>query len=68
MSLIRGLKGLFPCPICLVPQDSQADASKTYQLRTQQQSEDIFHLAEAERRVEDREKILKQYSLRYVKV
>ncbi|KIK31487.1 hypothetical protein CY34DRAFT_58649, partial [Suillus luteus UH-Slu-Lm8-n1] len=39
MALIRGLKGKFPCPVCLVPQDEQYILT-THKLRTRHQSED----------------------------
>lgn len=68
MSLIRGVKGLFPCPICLVPQHELSDLSKTYPLRTQEHSEAIFKQAETMKRKGDKEKLLKRYSLRNVKV
>jgi hypothetical protein len=68
MALIRGLKGLYPCPMCLVPQEQQSDLSQIFPLRTQQGSEALFHQAQALNRVEDKERLLKSQSLRMVKV
>ncbi|KAG2078672.1 hypothetical protein BDR04DRAFT_1124392 [Suillus decipiens] len=39
MALIQGLKGKFPCPVCLVPQDEQSILC-THELRTCHQSKD----------------------------
>ncbi|KAF9462181.1 hypothetical protein BDZ94DRAFT_1368680 [Collybia nuda] len=67
MSLTRGVRASFPCPICLVHQDELADLSKTHKLRTQEQSKVDFGQADAMRRMEDKEKFLKDRGLRYVK-
>lgn len=68
MALIRGVKGLFPCPICLVPQDQLSDLSETFPLRTQQESEALFHNAQEMRTQEEKEKLMKSQSLRMVEV
>jgi hypothetical protein len=68
MALIRGLKGLYPCPMCLVPQEQQADLSQVFPLRTQQGSEALFCQAQELNRMEDKENLLKTQSLRIVKV
>ncbi|KAG2118345.1 hypothetical protein BD769DRAFT_1629698 [Suillus cothurnatus] len=54
MALIHGLKGKFPCPICLVPQYKQSVFAE---------SEEILQLACANKSKEEREKLLKTYSL-----
>jgi len=68
MALIRGLKGKFPCPICLVPQDMQSTFSDTYPLRTSAHSEDILKSARALPSKKEKEKMLKSFSLRDVEV
>ncbi|KAG2141316.1 hypothetical protein DEU56DRAFT_755019 [Suillus clintonianus] len=47
MALIFGLKGKFPCPICLVPQDMQAVFSVEHVLRTSAQSQQTLEIARA---------------------
>ncbi|KAG6896264.1 hypothetical protein C0992_009421 [Termitomyces sp. T32_za158] len=42
MSLIRGLRGKYPCPICLVPQEQMWDLSVEFPLRTQSSTEKFF--------------------------
>ncbi|KAG1788983.1 uncharacterized protein HD556DRAFT_1433910 [Suillus plorans] len=66
MALIRGLKGKFPCPICLVPQDEQSVLSHELQLRTSTESEETLRLARAKKSKKERENLLKTYSLRDV--
>lgn len=70
MALIRGLMGLYPCPICLVPKDNQSDLSlaMTFALRTQSDSQDHVKDALKSTTVEAAEAILKKRSLRPVKV
>ncbi|KAG2121427.1 hypothetical protein DEU56DRAFT_873780 [Suillus clintonianus] len=66
MALIRGLKGKFPCPICLVPRDEQSVLSHELRLRTSAESEETLQLARAKKSKKEREKLLKTYSLRDV--
>ena len=33
MTLIRGLNGLYPCPVCLVPKEQLSDTSKMWPRR-----------------------------------
>ncbi|KAG1857471.1 hypothetical protein F4604DRAFT_1589912 [Suillus subluteus] len=66
MALIRGLKGKFPCPICLVPRDEQSVLSHELRLRTSAESEETLRLARAKKSKKEREKLLKTYSLRDV--
>jgi hypothetical protein len=68
MALIRGVRSLFPCPICLVPQDLQWDLSKEFPLRTQADSRNIFLEAMDKPNVEQRDAHLKKYGLRAVEV
>ncbi|KAG2034084.1 hypothetical protein BDR03DRAFT_993845 [Suillus americanus] len=65
MALIWGLKGKFPCPICLVPQDQQSVLG-TYELCTSRQSEDILHTARSMPSEKEKENHLKAFSLQNV--
>ncbi|KAG1814111.1 hypothetical protein EV424DRAFT_1348837 [Suillus variegatus] len=65
MALIRGLKGKFPCPVCLVPQDEQS-ILRTHELRTSHQSEDILRTARSKLSEKEKEGHLKAFSLRNV--
>ncbi|KAG2104264.1 hypothetical protein BD769DRAFT_1630826 [Suillus cothurnatus] len=65
MALIRGLKGKFPCPVCLVPQDEQS-ILHTHKLRTSHQSEDILRTARSKPSEKEKEEHLKAFSLRNV--
>ncbi|KAL1754191.1 hypothetical protein FB107DRAFT_276040 [Schizophyllum commune] len=69
MALIRGVRGNFPCPQCLVPQDQLADLSKQHRAR------DVVHMINTVNRAlkgtggekpnaEQREQILSAVSLR----
>jgi hypothetical protein len=67
MALIRGLKGKFPCPICLVPRDEQS-ANRVFALRTTFNSQHVLRTARAKHTEKEREEDLKAYSLRNVEV
>jgi hypothetical protein len=67
MALICGLKGKFPCPVCLVPQDKQS-ILYTHELCTSHQSEDILHTARSKPSKKEKEEHLKAFSLRNVEV
>lgn len=41
MTLIRGVKSLFPCPRCLVPAHEQANLSIVVVLRTQAETKEL---------------------------
>jgi len=68
MSLTRGIKSLWPCPVCLVPHDDLLDALKTYPRRTSDQSQNILQVARGKQTAEERDDTLKQYGLRDVQV
>ena len=68
MALIRGLRGLCPCPICLVPNDKQADIVTLYPLRTSKDTLRIIKEADELQLQGEREELLKSYGLRYIKV
>ncbi|KAG1888651.1 hypothetical protein F4604DRAFT_1889529 [Suillus subluteus] len=66
MALTRGIKSLWPCPVCLVPHDNLLDTLKTYACRTSTQSQDILQAAWDKGTAEERDNLLKQYGLRDV--
>lgn len=63
MTLLRGLKGNFPCPICLVPRESQWDLSQSFHLRTANDSQAQFLKAMNEKNLEKHENFLKEHSI-----
>lgn len=67
MSLIRGIRGLYPCPICLVPKDKLSDLSQTYELRTQIGSEALVRRTQG-MTMADAEQELRDQSLRPIEV
>ena len=67
MALIRGAKGNFPCPVCLVPQEKQC-RGKVYPLRTTETMQEVYHEAEQAVLAETKENLLKKYGLRDVDV
>ncbi|THH10264.1 hypothetical protein EW146_g8426 [Bondarzewia mesenterica] len=64
MTLIRGIKGKCPCPVCLVPGDKQIELSEHYPFRTVSEAQALLAQASELRRAEDQENLLKAYSLR----
>jgi len=66
MALIRGAKGKFPCPICLVPHTQMSDGS-THPLWTSESMQKVYFEA-LEMSAEGQEEHLKGYGLRNVKV
>jgi len=66
MALIRGAKGKFPCPICLVPHTQMSDGS-THPLRTSESMQKVYFEA-LRMSAEEQEEHLKGYGLRNVKV
>ncbi|KAG1826427.1 hypothetical protein EV424DRAFT_1600316 [Suillus variegatus] len=66
MSLIRGLKGKFPCPVCLVPQDMQSIYTEELTLRTSAESQQVLKTARLAKTKKARENHLKAFSLRDV--
>ncbi|KAG1861504.1 hypothetical protein DFJ58DRAFT_715418 [Suillus subalutaceus] len=66
MALTRGIKSLWPCPVCLIPHDNLLDTLKTYACRTSTQSQDILQAAQDKGTAEERDNLLKQYGLRDV--
>ncbi|KAG1738319.1 uncharacterized protein EDB91DRAFT_1237726 [Suillus paluster] len=68
MSLIRGVMGKFPCPICLVPQDELHSLLDTWPLRTCRDSVRLLRKARRKTTKAKREKKLKSQSLRDVEL
>ncbi|KAJ7440438.1 hypothetical protein FB451DRAFT_1344109 [Mycena latifolia] len=66
MSLIRGLQGLYPCPICFVPWNEQSDLSSEHPRRTGKGSQEIVKDARTKDTAAEREEILKDNGLRNV--
>ncbi|KAG1864594.1 hypothetical protein C8R48DRAFT_747876 [Suillus tomentosus] len=67
MSLIRGVMGKFPCPICLVPRAELHNLLETWPLRTRHDAVHLLRKARRKYTKEKREKKLKSQSLRDVK-
>ena len=67
MALIRGRRGGFPCPICLVPRDEMC-TGVVGDLRTTESMEELYKMASEMGTAEERENLLKGYSARYIKV
>lgn len=68
MALIRGLQGLYPCPMCFVPWNEQSDLSTVHPMRTGDGSQQILEEARAKRTAAEREEHLKDHGLREVEV
>lgn len=68
MALIRGQKGLFPCPRCLISDEEQGVPLASAPLRTTATTQDIINKAREERFAKDQEAILKGNGLRDVEV
>ncbi|KAI0796362.1 hypothetical protein BC629DRAFT_1734435 [Irpex lacteus] len=62
-ALIRGLHGLSPCPICLVPEGDLSDLSKTYAERQEAHAQGLVQKVEGKG---VKEKKIKQFGLRAV--
>ncbi|KAJ6610879.1 hypothetical protein B0H10DRAFT_2165954 [Mycena sp. CBHHK59/15] len=65
MALIRGLRALYPCPICYVKKDEQSNLSKTAKLRTSGHSQEILNETRA-LNADAKEALLKGHGLREV--
>ena len=67
MALIRGVKCLFPCPRCLIPQAKQGSLSSA-PLRTVASTRAIIQEAREQQHAQEKEEILKAAGLRNVDV
>ncbi|KAH9021110.1 hypothetical protein EDB83DRAFT_2508328 [Lactarius deliciosus] len=65
MSLIRGLGGKRPCPICVVPNDKLADISRTWTLRTAARTQELLKEAQSLNNAES-ENLLSMHGIRNV--
>ncbi|KAG1738384.1 uncharacterized protein EDB91DRAFT_1237752 [Suillus paluster] len=63
MSLTRGVRALWPCPVCLVPHDELSDTSHCYPRRTSCDLQAILATARVKDTAEEREETLKDYGL-----
>lgn len=68
MALIRGLQGLYPCPICYVPWQEQSDLSTEHPLRTREESELVLQEARSKRTAAEQDDHLQDHGLRDVEV
>jgi len=67
MALTRGVKALYPCPVCLVPREELSNVSQSFPLRTTSRMREIWE--EGQRlNLGEREAHLKQFGLRDVQV
>ncbi|KAF4599037.1 hypothetical protein EYR40_006126 [Pleurotus pulmonarius] len=64
MTGTRGVRSLFPCPVCLVPKDMQMEHTTTYPLRTTESMKTVYTSAIAQLTKKDQEEILKGFGLR----
>lgn len=67
MALTRGAKAKFPCPVCLVPNEKLHEGV-VHDLRTSESMQRVYEMAKGANTSEERETLLKNYGLRYVKV
>ncbi|KAJ7500378.1 hypothetical protein B0H11DRAFT_2155479 [Mycena galericulata] len=65
MALIRGLRGLYPCPICFVKSDEQSDVTIVPEFRSSKHSQEAVQRART-LNAEGREDLLKGLGLRNV--
>lgn len=68
MALIRGFRGLCPCPVCLIPKKEQRNISEKYQLRTAANMRMFIEQAENSQTEAEKEGILKAQGIRAVPV
>ncbi|KAJ7257370.1 hypothetical protein C8J57DRAFT_1648450 [Mycena rebaudengoi] len=66
MALIRGVRGLYPCPVCLIKSDEQSDHNVTAVLRTATATPQLVASGRMLKSSEARESLLKSQSLRDV--
>ncbi|KAG1908652.1 uncharacterized protein F5891DRAFT_1124360 [Suillus fuscotomentosus] len=65
MALICGVKGKFPCSVCLVPQDEQS-VNRVFVLRTSCNSQQVLCTVSGKHTEKEKEEALKAYSVRNV--
>jgi hypothetical protein len=67
MALIRGVNGLCPCPVCLVPGEKQHDPSTKWKLRDMNETRKLIKGAKEGKRNQWEPK-LKENGLRKIEV
>lgn len=68
MAAVRGNGSKFPCPVCLIPDDSMPGLQDNFEARTTQSMQDAYNLAANAKTAFERNEILKGYGLRFVEV
>src|SRR5882757_8716490 len=68
MALIRGGRGMCPCPVCLVPILEQRNITTQYPLRTAVQTKNLIEQTKSKRTEAEKEEILKAHGIRAVSV
>jgi hypothetical protein len=68
MTLIRGVTGLFPCPVCLIPKDQQSNLAASYGLHTADDLRDTYKAALVATTKAESERLLKSKGLRPIEV
>lgn len=68
MALIRGFRGLCPCPVCLVPHKDQRRITEQYPLRTVESTKVILELVKSKKTAAEKEDILKENGIRAISV
>ncbi|KAF4583960.1 hypothetical protein EYR40_002458 [Pleurotus pulmonarius] len=66
MTATRGLRSLFPCPVCLVPRDMQMEHGTMYPLRTTDSMKAVYMSAMSQLTKKDQEETLKAVGLREI--
>ena len=68
MALTRGVKGLYPCPRCLIQNERQGDVLHIARLRTTTDMKAVLLEARSKKYVKEQKAILKAVGLRNVDV
>lgn len=68
MALIRGFNSDCPCPICLVKANELANQRVNYPSRTAGDTQDLLVLASQKHLATERDKVLKEQSIRNIQV
>ncbi|KAG2037928.1 hypothetical protein BDR03DRAFT_981931 [Suillus americanus] len=63
MSLIQGIKCLWPCPVCLVPHDELMNTLECYPYQTSAQFQEVLQAAWAKQTAKEKEEKMKEYGL-----
>jgi hypothetical protein len=67
MALTRGSNSNYPCPVCLVKKEKMCKG-RVYAARTTQSMKKVYKKASKLKKAKEREKCLKEYGLRGIKV